>query len=130
MPIDRIGKGGGAPPGVPGAAGPSGPTPTKAFEVERPEGATTVGEAGAKRGADAAGAVGDASPLEQLRAGKIDVQQYVELKLDEATAHLKGLRPAEIEHIRETLRDKIAQDPHLVELVRHATGHMPTPPEE
>jgi len=118
MPIDPIGKKGGIPPQVPAAGGPGGAAPTKAFEVEAP------------KKAEAAEAVSGASALEQLRAGKIDVNQYVEMKLDEATAHLKGLHASELEHVREVLRGKIVQDPHLVDLVRQATGRVPTPPEE
>jgi hypothetical protein len=117
MPIDPIGKGGGVPPKVP----PSGPSaPTKAFEVEAPKEASKAEAVAAVR----------PSPLEQLRAGKIDLDAYVELKLDEATAHLKGLRAGELAAVREVLRDKIVQDPHLVDLVRQATGRVPTPPEE
>jgi hypothetical protein len=122
MPIDPIGKRGGLPQ-VPGTSGPSGAEPTKAFEVQKPK------EATAAKAAEAV-APAEASPLERLRAGKIDVDQYVELKLDQATAHLKGMRPAEVEQVRAMLRDKIVQDPHLVDLVRQATGRVPTPPEE
>jgi hypothetical protein len=121
MPIDRIGKGGGAlPPQAPGASGPEGaaPTaPTKTFEV------------GAAKKADATEAV-SAAPLDELRAGKIDVHQYVEKKLDEATAHLKGLQASELAHIRDVLRDKMVQDPQLSDLVRQAAGSVPTPHDE
>jgi hypothetical protein len=43
---------------------------------------------------------------------------------------LKGLRAEELEQIRSLLRDKMVQDPHLVDLVRQATGRVPTPPDE
>jgi hypothetical protein len=119
MPIDPIGKKGGIPPQPSGVSGPS--APTKKFEVEAPKAATQ---------AEAAEAVKGPSALEQLRAGKIDVNQYVEIKLDEATAHLKGMGAAELEQVREILRAKIVQDPHLVELVRQATGRVPSPPED
>jgi hypothetical protein len=120
MPIDRIGKGGGVPPPAPGATGPSGAAPTKPFEAPHARGAEKT---------DAASEIG-ASALDRLRAGKIDVHQYVELKLDEATRHLEGLRPSEVEHIRAALRDKIVQDPQLVDLVRQATGQVPKPQDE
>ncbi len=124
MPIDRIGKGGGIPPHVPGATGPDGASPTKAFEV----GPTAAAGAGATkvRGAEAVAG----GPLEELRAGKIDVGQYVDKKLDEATAHLKGLHATELAHIRETLRDKIVHDPQIADLVRQAAGSVPTPHDE
>ena len=119
MPIDRIGKGG-APPQAPGAGGVGGAAPTKSFEVDAPKDAQKT---------EAVGAVAS-SPLEQLRAGKIDVNQYVDLKLDEATSHLKGLHADQMQSIRELLKDKIVQDPQLVDLVRQATGHVPTPHDE
>lgn len=120
MPIDRIGKGGGVPPQAPGASGPSGAAPTKTFEVERPD---------APQKTEGVSEVGT-SALDKLRAGKIDVHQYVEMKLDEATKHLKGLHASELEHIRELLKDKIVQDPQLVDLVRQATGQIPKPQDE
>ena len=125
MPIDRIGKGGGAlPPQAPGASGPADKTsgasptaPSKAFEV------------GAGKKADAVDAVSSA-PLDELRAGKIDVHQYVEKKLDEATSHLKGLHASELAHIRDVLRDKMVHDPQIADLVRQAAGSVPTPHDE
>jgi hypothetical protein len=127
MPIDRIGKGGGVPPQTPGATGPSGAAPTKPFEVEGARSDPASGAATEK--AAAASEVG-ASALDQLRAGKIDVTRYVEIKLDEATKHLSGLHASELEHVREALRDKIVQDPQLVDLVRQATGQVPKPQDE
>jgi hypothetical protein len=124
MPIDRIGKGGGVSPQVPGASGTGGSSPTKkVFEIDAPAAAAGApAAAGVERVA--------ASPLEQLRAGKIDVNQYVDLKLDEATSHLRGLRASELQQIREVLRDKIVQDPQFVDLMRQATGSVPMPTDE
>jgi hypothetical protein len=129
MPIDRIGKGGGVPPQAPGATEPSGAAPTKPFEVEGARSHPASGGPAATDKAAAAAEVG-ASALDQLRAGKIDVNRYVEIKLDEATKHLRGLHASELEHVREALRDKIVQDPQLVDLVRHATGQVPKPQDE
>ena len=53
---------------------------------------------------------------------------YVDLKVHEATAHLKALPPAELEQLRAALRDRLASDPGLVDLVRAATGAVPKPP--
>ncbi len=119
MPIDRIGKGGGIPPQVP-STGPGETAPTKPFQVNPTGGSLETQKT------KAASAV-EASPLEKLRAGKIDVDQYVELKLDHATSHLQGLHADELGAVREVLRDKIVQDPQLVDLVRQATGRVPTP---
>jgi hypothetical protein len=107
MSVDRIGKSGGgavAPTGLPGPGStlPTGP-------------AFTVGE-----GAPVTPAASVASAaLEQLRAGSIDLARYVELKVAEATSHL-SLPPAQIEGIRQALRDRLAADPLLVDLVRVA----------
>lgn len=66
-----------------------------------------------------------APPLERLRRGEVDLDGYLDLKVHEATAHLKGLRPAELEWIRAALRDQVTQDPALAEIVRRATGEVP-----
>ena len=114
MGIDRIGKG-----GLPPAHGSQPPArgEGKTFEVPGPRQAAPVGSV-------------EASPLEQLRSGKIDLDAYVHAKIDEATAHLQGLPPVELEKIRAMLRDQIASDPTLSELVKQATGHAPEPPRD
>lgn len=127
MGIDRIGKGGGAPPTpdgqTTGAATPTG-KPEKAFEVERTSSTTA-----AQKTADVEG-VAPSSPLARLRAGEIDVNGYVDLKVDDATASLKGVPAAELDEIKKALRDQLRTDPGLVDLVRSATGKMPSPPED
>ena len=123
MGIDRIGKGPGGAGPLPGAqdAGKTEGT-GRTFEV-RP------GDAGATKGV--AGAKSDAlSPLERLRAGEVDVHGYIDLQVDAATAHLKGLDASELDTIKKLLRDELASDPGLADLVRRATGHLPSPPEE
>ena len=121
MGIDRIGKGPGGAAPLPGAqdAGKVGGA-SRTFEV-RGEGATKEVE-GAKSAAT--------TPLERLRAGEIDVHGYIDLQVDEATSHLKGLDASELDSIKQLLRDELAGDPGLADLVRRATGHLPTPPEE
>ena len=127
MGIDRIGKGGAPPPAGPASskgAGPSdrvrGPEPSRPFEI-RPE------RAGEAAKAAEIGATGS-SPLERLRTGQIDLNGYLDLKVDQATAHLHGLSPAELGAVKTMLRDQIAQDPSLTDLVKQATGRAPTPP--
>lgn len=68
------------------------------------------------------------SSLDQLSAGQIDLGRYLDLKVEEATAHLSALPRVELEAIRSALRDRLATDPALVDLVRTATGS--TPPQE
>ena len=135
MAIDRIGKGGGAPPAAPdasgvdkaGEAGKAGKTGAvgKTFEVRR---ADAVKQADAAQAAQATHAAG--SPLARLRAGEIDVHGYLDLKVDEATAGLHGVPRAQLDEIKKTLRDQLASDPGLADLVRTATGQTPKPPED
>src|SRR4051812_32212253 len=106
MAIDRIGKG--APPPAPetsgaGSAERRGPTEST-FSVDRTEGGAPA------RPVDAASATDASSPLARLRAGEINVDGYVDLKVDEATRGLEGLSPAELQDIKKILRDQMATD--------------------
>jgi hypothetical protein len=124
MGIDGIGKGGGLPP-TPEAAGAGSAQKTGAvetpFKVDRPD------QAAQASSVDSAQA---AAPLERLRAGEIDVNGYMDLKVDEATRSIQGLPPAELDEIKKALREQLASDPGLTDLVRTATGQMPKPPED
>jgi hypothetical protein len=62
-----------------------------------------------------------AALLEQLDAGEIDVETYIDRKVEAATAHLRGLSPTEIQQVRALLRAQVAEEPELQELVRRAT---------
>lgn len=113
--VDGIGKGG---PKLP-LAGPGGPTKpaeaTRPFEVhaEKPQ---------ATGAAQAANTVQGPTPLEQLRSGAINVDQYVDAKVAEATKHLEGLDPVKLADLRALLRDQMASDPTLADLFKQATG--------
>ena len=127
MGIDRIGKGG-APPATPetqgsGSVEKKGPV-EKTFSVERTEASKQRAEVGATDAADGA------SALARLRAGEIDVNTYVDLRVDEATKGLEGLSAAELDDIKKVLRDQMATDPALTDLVRTATGKTPDVPED
>jgi hypothetical protein len=106
MGIDGIGKPPGAPP-VPGVSGP---------EALRGE-AFRVGEAEsveAPHGSDALG---------KLQRGEIDLDGYLDERVTDAVAHLENKVSGEqLDFIRQTLRDQLATDPVLVELVRRAAG--------
>ncbi len=127
MGIDRIGKGGSTPPSTERAASggaESAPGTGKAFEV-RPQGpAGPSGPAAADPAQPAQSAPTGA--LERLRAGQTDLNGYLDQKVSEATSHLQGMRASEIDEIRSILRDELASDPALVELVQQATGQAPT----
>jgi hypothetical protein len=117
MGIDRIGNG----PPVPEVAGPAGSQATgPAFQVPAPTAAAAPPAPGASTSVDATRAAGTA--LERLRAGEIDLGGYVDQKVHEATAHLSALPPVELEKIRGALRERLASDPTLVDLLQTATG--------
>jgi hypothetical protein len=131
--VDGIGKGGPPPKPAGGVGGAGGAEKTGAadrpFTVERVD-PTKAAEA--KAPVDAATGVsapGGPTPLQRLRAGEIDVNGYIDLKVDAATKSLP-VSPADLEEIKKTLRDQMRTDPGLAELVRAATGHMPKPPED
>jgi hypothetical protein len=111
MAIDGIGK----PPGIGGPTGPTGSTPTgqvargrEAFKVEK------VGSASDVQSTDA---------LARLERGEIDVNQYLDARVEQAVEHLRGKLSAEqIEFVQSSLREQLQSDPVLLELVRRSTG--------
>jgi len=121
MGIDRIGSKG--PPATPptneaGGAGRSGETGRR-FEPPTVGAPSQVGPVPAP-----------ATALERLRSGEIDLDGYLDQKTSEATAHLTALPPEQLDAIRSALRDRMAGDPTLVDLVRIATGRVPSPPQD
>lgn len=70
------------------------------------------------------------SPLARLRAGEINVDQYVDLRIDEAMHALQGMPASAVADIRGLLREKIVSDPTHLDLVRQATGQTPALPED
>jgi len=134
MAIDRVGKGPGATSGT-----PSGAPSVEPSNATKP-GATAGGAAagierpfdarGAAPAAEVAAAAPSTAPLDRLRAGEIDVAGYLDIKVDQATAHLRGLPPVELDALRQVLRDKLSTDPALAELVKRATGADPPPADE
>jgi hypothetical protein len=113
MAIDRISKSAPPPPET------YGPSPTRGsaapFEASRTGAAAT----------QSASATPVHTPLERLRVGQVDLDGYLDLKVDEATSHLSSLPPVELGAIRQALRDRLAADPTLVDLVQMATGKIP-----
>jgi hypothetical protein len=115
MGIDHIGgKGPPVPPvgagGVSHAGAPTAPFPA-------PE---------ATAAAPAAPATGvDTTTLERLRSGELTLDGYLDAKVAEATGHLVGLPPAVQESIRDALREQLASDPGLADLVQTVRGSAP-----
>lgn len=115
----RIGKvGSPAPP----AASPQPPDSSPPFAVERSpiESARSPSTAGPTSAVD--------SPLGRFRSGAVDLDGYLNLKVEEATAHLGSLPPAQLEAIRATLRERLTSDPLFVDLVRTATSSVASAP--
>jgi hypothetical protein len=109
MGIDGIGKPPGA--GAPGAGGVGGASkPTgETFRVDKSE------------------AVAGTDPLSRLERGEIDVDQYLDARVNHAVEHLQGnLSPEQLEFVRDTLKDQMRSDPVLIELVRRSTGSVPS----
>lgn len=120
MGIDGINKpAGGAPRS--GSSTPPGVDSSfkSALETEDVQGADAIG---ASTRSVSKGTV-DKSPLEQLDAGTLSVDEYLDLQVDQAVAHLEGKLPkSQLDFVRETLREQLSEDPVLVELVRRTTA--------
>jgi hypothetical protein len=94
-----------------------------------------VGEPGGVEAAAAPGVEGNRGPapsegtlLDRLERGEIDLDRYLDAQVDAAVAHVEGpLGAAQVDFIRGVLREQLASDPVLVELVRRATGSIPPP---
>jgi hypothetical protein len=134
MGIDSIGKKG--PPTPPaggnGAGHSAGSRRAEGAEPQRPFEVSRTGPVAGPPRETAAQAVraSPATALDRLRAGEIDVNGYVDIKVEEATTHLRALPPSQLEQVRAALRDRMASDPALIELVRTATGSVPRPPSD
>jgi hypothetical protein len=107
MGIDGIGK----PPGAPPLEAPSGASGTPGtgatFRVEDASAPSSV----------------QTSELDRLTRGEISLDDYLDARVSEAVQHLQGkLSSEQLSFVRQTLRDELATDPVLVELVRQATG--------
>ena len=95
----------------------------------------SVGGAGGIEAPATAGVDGNPGPdpaestlLDRLKRGEIDVERYLDAQVDAAVAHVQGpLGEAQLAFIKDALREQIASDPVLVELVRRATGSIPPP---
>jgi hypothetical protein len=117
MGVDGIGSGGGRPIRDVGAGDPAGVRSTGVA----PEGSAEIrSTSGPSASAE----------LARLERGEIDLDRYLDARVDDAVRHLEGRLPAaQIDFVRHSLREQLAADPVLVELVRRATGAVPAPTE-
>ncbi len=108
MSIDGIGKPSGVTPGV---AVPEAAPAKGAFAVGAPD-ATAASEA-----------AGGSEAFRALERGEIDVDQYLNARVEGAVAPLLSkLSPEQLDFVRGELRAALQTDPVLVELVRKTTG--------
>jgi hypothetical protein len=113
MGIDGIGK----PPGA-AIGGPAGLQGSEATHASEP----FVVEPGAST---AAGSRISAA-LSSLQRGELSLDQYLDGRVSEATQHLNGtISPEQLEFVKQSLREQMATDPVLVELVQRTTGFRP-----
>ncbi|SRR6266536_4317259 len=117
MSIDRIGKTGGGLP-VEGIGAPSGAEITGRSAADFNVSRVAETEAAAP------------SSLDRLRAGQISLDEYLDIQVHRATAHLDGrLNADQLSFIRDSLREQLSSDPVLVDLVKSAAGAVPPPRE-
>ena len=109
-PVPSVGAG-----GVTNAGGPTAPFPAGS---EAPAAAPAAPAAGA-----------EATPLERLRSGELTLDGYLDAKVAEATDHLGALGPSILQSLRDALREQLANDPGLADLVRTVRGSA-APPDE
>ena len=113
MGIDGIGKPPGAAIGGPaGLQGSEAPRASEPFVLEH--GAATA--AGSRISA----------ARSSLQRGELSLDQYLDGRVSEATQHLSGTNsPEQLEFVKQSLREQMATDPVLVELVQRTTGLRP-----
>lgn len=114
MAVDGIGR-----PPAPGL-------PSQATGVIGTENTTraefAVEVASPPRASDAVGAV-DSDLVRRLELGQITREQYLDIKAEEAVAHLVGQCPTEqIELIRTALRDQLCDDPVCLRLFQQVAA--------
>ncbi len=129
MAIDRIGKKPGMPGGIeaperPGGVDDAGDVgETAATEATGKTFGETVDAVKGAREASNVSEVGGSegpSPLNRLQSGEINVDQYVDAKLDEAMAspQMRGLDAGTRDMLRDELRARMTEESHLADLMQ------------
>ena len=66
--------------------------------------------------------------LSSLQRGELSLDQYLDGRVTDATNHLAGkISPEQLDFVKQSLRDQLATDPVLVDLVQRTTGSSPAP---
>jgi hypothetical protein len=69
--------------------------------------------------------------LQRFQRGELTLDEYLDERTELALNHVRGkISPEALESVRAAVRDQLETDPVLTELVRKATGHVPSPPAE
>lgn len=69
--------------------------------------------------------------LQRFQRGEITLDEYLDERTELALNHVRGkISPEALESVRAVIRDQLKTDPVLIELVRRATGRIPSPPAE
>jgi hypothetical protein len=114
MGIDGIGK----PPGA--SIGSLGGVQ----HVEAPRGAEPFA---LDRAAPASSGERISAALSSLQRGELSLDQYLDGRVTDATHHLAGkISPEQLDFVKQSLREQLATDPVLVELVQRTTGSAPS----
>jgi len=70
----------------------------------------------------------ESESLQKLKRGEVGLDSYLDDRVEEALAHVKGKVPNEtLENLRFVLRERLRSDPVLIEMVRRTTGLVPNP---
>ena len=78
------------------------------------------------RSAPAAPSERVSAALSSLQRGELSLDQYLDGRVNDATQHLVGKLSAEqLDFVKQSLREQLATDPVLVELVQRTTGSSP-----
>jgi hypothetical protein len=115
MSIDGIGKKAGAVPTAPTETG-------KTSSVDKAKAEFRVRETTETANVQSTGAAAE------VRAGTMSVNDYLDVRVHEATQHLSGMGPNDLSTLKDLLKDQLRSDPALIDLVKNATGQAP--PEE
>lgn len=69
--------------------------------------------------------------LQRFQRGEITLDEYLEERTELALDHVRGkISPEALDSVRAVVREQLKTDPVLIELVRRATGRIPSPPAE
>jgi hypothetical protein len=116
MAVDGVGK-----PPVSGLPGPV----TSVGNSEPPARSEFMVDAASKASPGSEVAPVDSELLKRLQTGQVSQEQYLDIKAEQAVAHLVGRLPVEqVDLIRATLRDQLSCDPFFQRLVQRVTAPL------